>query len=175
MRRVLIERRLGDLEVARIGQTEGSQRTEIWEREVALEEFERVATHGTLGERHVVADPTRNDAYLLWPDEEVTQLGPDIQDALLEDDEEVAVRREVSRPRVHGLSSGEYEEAHPRPRGRIPCSSKQVHRVDPIQALVEIKRAPTDLCRRIIELLAESAVDKIFLWLWSKWLLVSRG
>lgn len=99
------------LEVAGVGEAVGSDGPEFGELEVPLVELEDVAADWTGGEGDAVADTAGDDADLIGPHEDLAELGLDVEHAVLEDDEEVAVCRVEGFVRVHVFACCEDEHA----------------------------------------------------------------
>lgn len=73
----------GGLKVAGIGQAIGPNGTKLGELEVVLVELEDVAADWAIGERNMVTNSARNDAYFTWTDEQTAKLGANIKDSVL--------------------------------------------------------------------------------------------
>lgn len=120
---------------------------------MALIQLEDVAAHGPAGEGDTVADATRDDADFVGPHEEAAELGLDVEDAVLQDDEEVAVCRVKGLVGIHVLSGGEDEDANARLERRVACARDEAERVDPVDRLVEVKGVPAQLVGYLVDLL----------------------
>lgn len=108
---VLGESSNGALKVAGVRQAVTTDRPELGEGEVALVELEDVPSHGPVRQGDLVSDSAGNYADLVWADENAAQLGTDVEKAVLEYDEEVAIGAVECFIRIHGLAGGEDENA----------------------------------------------------------------
>jgi len=89
--RVFVKGRHGRLEVPRIGQAVGSNWSELGQLEVALVELEDVASHGTVGKIHAVANAPRDNCNLVGSHQNMSELRLDVKHTMLQYNKEVAV------------------------------------------------------------------------------------
>lgn len=82
-RGVFSKRRRGGLKVTGIGQAIGPDGTKFGQLEVILVEFEDVAADWAVGERNVITNSARNDAYFIWTDEKIAKFSANIEDSVL--------------------------------------------------------------------------------------------
>jgi len=111
---VLGEAGEGRLEVARVGEAVGPDGPQLRQRKVALVQLQRVPPDRVVaGQGHLELDAARHDADLHRPDQQVSQLGADVEHALLGDEQQVAVGRVEGLVGGHRLARGEDEDAYP--------------------------------------------------------------
>ena len=100
----------------------------------------------------MVANSTRYDANLVGPDEKASELGPYIEDPVLENDQEVTVSRVEGGVRIHGFSCSEDEHAETLLHGRVTGSSDKVQGVHPVHRLIEVEGVPSKLIWYVMEI-----------------------
>lgn len=79
------------LEISRVGEAVGTDRAKLREVEVALMEFENVATDRAVGKGDAVTDAAGDDADFVGTDKERTKFSNDIESTMLWDNEKVTV------------------------------------------------------------------------------------
>ena len=90
-----------------------------------LVELEYVAAHRTVGQGDVVANATGNNAYFVGSDKEMTELRTDVKNAVLEDNQKIAICAVEGRIFIHGFPGGENEHAESLFHGRVTCTSNE--------------------------------------------------
>lgn len=133
----------GDLKVAFVRKTVAADGAEVGQVEVALVEFQCVAAHGAVGKGNAVTDAARDDGNLVGPDEEFAQLGLDVEDAVLGDDEQVAVGGVEGFMRVHVFTGGEDVIADALFHGGIAGAGDKAERMHPVHRLVQVEGIPS--------------------------------
>lgn len=110
---------------------------------MALVELEDVASYWALGEGDAVSDASRDHADLVGADDEAAEFGLDVEDAVLRDDEEVAVAGVEGFILLHVFASCVDEVAYTRLCGGITIAGDEVKGMDPVYGLVEIEGVPS--------------------------------
>jgi hypothetical protein len=153
---VFVESGSGGLEVPSICETVASDGPEFGELEMAFVEFKDKASDGLVfREVNPVPDTAWDDADFIRTDEELAKLGLDIEDPVLRDDEEIAVRRIESRIRVHGFARSVNKYAESGLHGGIASPRDKMKRVDPVNCLVEVEGIPSELIGNLVEVFPE--------------------
>jgi hypothetical protein len=117
---------------------------------VALVQLEDVAANGPGWESDSVADATRDNDYFVGAGEDVTELGLDVEDAVLEDDQEIAIGG-IEGFVAHILTGGKYENTQAGFHGWVSSAAEVSERVHPVACLVHVKRVPAKLVRNLVE------------------------
>ena len=148
---ILVEGGDGDLEVARVGQPVGADGAQLRQREVPLVELEDVAADGAVGQLDAVLDAAGDDCDFVWADEEVAELCADVEDAVLGDDEEVAVGGGEGLVGRHAGARGVDEDAEALLHGGVACAGDEVEGVDPVDGVVEVEGVPSELVGDVVD------------------------
>ena len=131
------------LEVSWVGKAVGSDGTQLGELEMALVEFEDVAADRTPWEGDAVPDTPGDQADLVGAHKKVAELGGDVKDAVLRDNQHVAVSGVECFVVQHGDARGEDEDCKAGFHDRVAGFGDQVHAMDPVAGVIEIERVPS--------------------------------
>lgn len=136
-------------EVAGIGKTVGTQRTQLGELKVGTPNLEDVATGRTVGKLDSEAETALDDDNLSGLDEERTELGLDVQGTLLRDDQEVTVRVDEGLL-DHALVGNVDVGGQTLPESRVTRASNGLQTSDKVNLLRlwDIEWVPRQLGRR---------------------------
>lgn len=108
--RVLNKRGDGRLKVSRVGEPIRPNGPELGKRKVSLVQLRRVTSDWAVRKRDTIANPTRNDTNLIGANQQAAQLGLNVEDAVLEDNQQVAIGG-VECLSAHVFASSEDEDA----------------------------------------------------------------
>lgn len=147
---VLVESSNWSLEIACVGEAVGTDWAETWELEVALVELENITTDWAVWKSNTVTDTTWDDSNLVWTEEDVTELGLDVENTVLENDEEVTVGR-VEGLVAHVLACREDDDAQSGLHCWGASTTKVFERVDPVLGLIHIEWIPAELVWNLVE------------------------
>jgi len=147
---VFVEASNGSLEVARVGKTVGADRAEFRELEMSLVQLKDVAADGAFWQGDAIADAARDNGDLIWSDEEVAELGLDVEDTVLQDDEEVPIGGVVGFV-AHVLAGCEDEDAETGFRRWAACASEIFERMDPVLCNVHVEGIPAKLVWDLVQ------------------------
>jgi len=143
----LLEGGNGDLKVPRGCEAVGSDRAQVRQLIVAVEDLADVATARPAGKADRKEDAALDNADVVRGDLQVAELGLDVEGAELRDDEEVAIRV-VEGPVLHVAVGGVDVDGNtiPRLRGASPADGGEpLHKVDGLVLGREVKGAPPEL------------------------------
>lgn len=121
---------------------------------MSLVKLEGVAPGGSVGKLNLVLDTTGYQANLHRPHIQPTELSPDVQVALLSDNQQVTIRRVVRRLLVHALASGIDQHSKTLFLRWVASAGDQPHSGDKIQVLgaVVVEGIPSQLIRDVVQL-----------------------
>jgi hypothetical protein len=110
---------------------------------MAFIQFENVASHGAIRKSNTVSYAPWNNTDLIGPHDEAPELGLDIENAMLRDNEEIAVRRVECFILFHVLPRSVDEVTYTSLGCGIAIAGDQVQRMYPVNCLIEVEWVPS--------------------------------
>lgn len=151
---VFVESSHGDLEVTRVRETVRSNGTEVGEFEVALVKLKDITANRALWQINSVTNAARDDANLIGPNEKFALLGLDVEDAVLEDNEEVAVGAVKCLVFRHALARCEDIHAYSVFHRWVAGAGDEVEAVNPVDGFIQVKGVPAELVGDLVDSVA---------------------
>ena len=123
----------------------------LWELEVTTVKLKNIASYWLTQQVHPIANPTRNDAYLVGSNKKPPQLSLDIERSMLGYYQEIAVGTVECFVRIHVFARGINVHAYPRLHRRITSACNKMQAMNPIDSLIKVKRVPPQLVWDLME------------------------